>query len=129
MSRQTKQFIALALPPQVPPLEAAEIRFARFGDLSTQQIQRLAAIILLESALNGADVGGVKVLTGDEGFLPGAMPLPQHAAYAQRQRQSQQDQRGGQRRFAAAPAPDLAGCAQRPGLDRFTADEPAKVFG
>src|SRR5436190_20844513 len=129
MSRQTKQFIAPALPPQIPPLEAAEIRFARFGDLPAQQIQRLTAVILLESALYGADVGGVKVLTGDEGFLPGAVPLPQYAAQAERQRQIQQDQGRGQCRLATAPAPDLAGCAQWPGLDRFTADEPAKVFG
>src|SRR4051812_27215975 len=129
MSRQAKQFITLALLPQITPLEAAQVRFARFGNLSVQQIERLPPVILLESSLYGADISGIKVLSGDECFLPGAVPLPEHAAQAERQREIQQDQRRGQCRLAAAPSPDLVGCAQRPSLNRFTADEPAQVFG
>jgi hypothetical protein len=56
---QTEQLIALALPPQVTPLEAAQIRLARIGNVLSQEIECLPEVVRRQRLLREVDVGGI----------------------------------------------------------------------
>src|SRR5262245_23555923 len=63
---QTEQLLAPALLPEIAPLEAAQIGFARFWNLFLEQLEGLAEIVSLQSLVGQTDVRRVQVLAGDQ---------------------------------------------------------------